>query len=136
MFALDGGNINFDVTSVRSPEAPDYYLVGLRTNSEETHVSGILGDGMIWYPYQWCTEVGGTGCVDVGPWDCDVGLPLTVEQCCQAIQVTVPLPDHKGNYIDCHPDFPVGSVSNPTDFSRVRIHVDTNNIVVHAPRNE
>mmetsp|Transcript_21583 Transcript_21583/g.40673 ORF Transcript_21583/g.40673 Transcript_21583/m.40673 type:complete len:202 (+) Transcript_21583:218-823(+) len=136
MFALDGGGIDFDVTPVRSADADDYNLVGLRTNIEETHVSGILGDGMIWYPYQWCTGVDGTDCVDVGPWDCDVGLPLTIDQCCQAIQVTVPLPDHKGKYIGCHPDPPVGSDSNPFVASRVRIHVDSNMIVVHAPRNE
>lgn len=133
IFALDGGNINFDVTTVRSRESPDYYMVGLRTNQEETHVTGILGDGMVWYPYQWCTV---ENCVDIGPWDCDVGLPLTIEQCCDAIKITVPLPDKEGNYIDCYNDPPVGSESNPIDYSRVRIHVDSNDIVVHAPKNE
>ena len=40
--------------NVRTSEAPNYNLVGLRTNLEETHVVGVLGDGMVFYPWDWC----------------------------------------------------------------------------------
>ena len=33
----------------------DYYKVGLRTNQAETTVSGVLGDGMVFYAWDWCT---------------------------------------------------------------------------------
>ena len=48
-------NLKVEKVSVRNQNAEDYYLVGLRTNYEETHVVGILGDGMVFYPYDWCT---------------------------------------------------------------------------------
>mmetsp|Transcript_30050 Transcript_30050/g.54466 ORF Transcript_30050/g.54466 Transcript_30050/m.54466 type:complete len:204 (+) Transcript_30050:117-728(+) len=128
-------SLNFDVMEVRSSTASqDYYLVGLRTNAEETHVDGILGDGMIFYPWDWCNEV--DDCYTVGPWDCDIGTPLTVEQCCNHIKTSVPNPDVNGNSIDCYVDPPVGSASNPIDYGRVCIHVNSENIVVHPPRNE
>ena len=105
----------------------------MRTNEAETHVVGVLGDGMVFYPWQWCTK--DNGCIDVGPWDCDVGTPLSVEECCNLIKVSAPAEDVNGNYIDCFVDPPVGSVSNPIDYGRVMIHVNNEDIVVHAPKN-
>ena len=69
---------------VRTADQSNYYKVGLRTNTAETGVGGVLGDGMIWYPFEWClTE---EDCYTIGPWDCDVGTPLSVEECCNMIQ--------------------------------------------------
>ena len=48
-------NLNVEELAVRSQNSDDYYLVGLRTDYEETHIVGILGDGMTFYPYDWCT---------------------------------------------------------------------------------
>ena len=125
--------LNYDVNKIREGGDSGYYLVGLRTNEDETGVTGILGDGMVWYPWDWCDT---NGCQTIGPWDCDVGTPLTVEQCCNMIKATVPNPDLQGNMLDCYPDYPVGSASNPVDYGRVTIHVNGEGKVVHAPRNE
>ena len=127
-------SLSYEVQHVRTgQEEGSYNLVGLRTNPEETHVVGVLGDGMVFYPWQWCTA---DDCYDVGPWDCDVGTPLTVEQCCTYIKSTVPEIDVNGNYLDCFVDPPIGSVSNPIDYGRVCIHVNNEGIVVHVPKNE
>jgi len=126
-------SLNCEVEKVREGQDSNYYLVGLRTNVDETGVVGILGDGMVFYPWDWCTA---EDCFNVGPWDCDVGTPLTVDQCCTFINASVPDVDVNGNYLDCYADPPVGSVSNPVDYGRVTIHVDGTGRVVHAPRNE
>ena len=75
-------------------------------------------------------------CYSIGPWDCDIGTPLTVEQCCNLIKASVPEADERGNHIDCYVDPPIGSASNPVDPGRVCIHVDANDFVVRPPRNE
>ncbi|KAL7523478.1 hypothetical protein ACHAWF_000542, partial [Thalassiosira exigua] len=126
--------LDYEVMPVRSSADPEYYKVGLRTNEAETHVVGILKDGMVFYPWDWCTAE--DSCSSIGPWDCDVGTPLSVDQCCNMIKASVPDPDLNGNYIECFPDYPIGSVSKPIDEGRVCIHVNANNIVVNAPRNE
>ena len=95
---------------------------------------GILGDGMIFYPYDWC--VAENLCYDIGPWDCDVGLPLTWEGCCDMIKDSVPDPDVNGNKIDCYPSHPVGSLKNPIDYQRITIVVNSDGIVIRPPRNE
>ena len=121
-----------EVMHVRTAADDAYYMVGLRTNIAETGVIGVLGDGMVFYPWEWCTT---SGCYDIGPWDCDVGTPLTVEQCCNMITASVPTADVNGNYLDCYADPPIGSVSKPIDAGRVCIHVNSNNIVVRPPKN-
>ena len=119
---------------VRTADQSNYYKVGLRTNTAETGVGGVLGDGMIWYPFEWClTE---EDCYTIGPWDCDVGTPLSVEECCNMIKAAEPHPDKNGNYLECFESFPVGSIDNPINYSRIMIHTDENGLVVHAPRNE
>ena len=46
--------LEVDVMNVRTSDAPNYNQVGLRTNLNETGVVGVLGDGMIFYPWDWC----------------------------------------------------------------------------------
>jgi len=125
---------NFEVSNIRSPYDENYNMVGLRTDEAGERVVGVLNDGMIWYNWEWCTDA--TTCHTLGPWDCDVGLPLTVEECCKMITDTVPGTDLNGNELTCYNDYPVGSPQNPVDESRVLIHVNGNNVVVHPPRNE
>lgn len=64
---LFGGrsDFNFVVNKVREGSDETYNYVALRTNEAETHVTGILGDGMIWYPHEWCTI---EQCYTIGPW--------------------------------------------------------------------
>ena len=47
-FHISEGHIRDD------DHASNYYKIGLRTNPAETHVAGVLGDGMIWYKFPWC----------------------------------------------------------------------------------
>ena len=75
------------------------------------------------------------GCYDIGPWDCNIGTPLTVEQCCTMIKASVPDVDVNGNNIDCYVDPPIGSISKPIDHGRVRIIVNED-VVVRPPKNE
>ena len=44
-----------EVMHVRTAADDAYYMVGLRTNIAETGVIGVLGDGMVFYPWEWCT---------------------------------------------------------------------------------
>lgn len=118
----------------RKAGSDNYYLVGLRTNEAETGVVGVLGDGMIWYPWQWVLPDGSS--YDIGPWDCDVGMPLSPEQCCDMIKASVPNVDINGNYIDCIVSAPIGSVSNPRIPNRVIITTNENNIVIREPTAE
>jgi hypothetical protein len=130
-----GGRSDFDfqVNKIREASDEGYNLVALRTNEAETGVVGILGDGMIWYPHPWCTV---EQCFEIGPWDCEVGIPLTVEQCCSMIKDTVPGEDINGKTLECYPDPPIGSESNPVNPGRVIIHTDAAGTVVHIPSNE
>eukprot|EP00984_Skeletonema_dohrnii_P000814 scaffold244_cov126-Skeletonema_dohrnii-CCMP3373.AAC.7 len=124
----------FEVNKVREATDEGYNIVAMRLNADETTVGGLLGDGMIWYPYEWCLAA--DDCYTVGPWDCDVGIPLLPEQCCKMIQDSVPHEDVNGNYLECFTEFPIGSPSNPVNPGRVSIHTDADGIVVHIPKNE
>ena len=55
-FKISEGHVRDD------DHASNYYKIGLRTNPAETHVAGVLGDGMIWYKFPWCV----TGTFRVG----------------------------------------------------------------------
>ena len=126
------------VSKVRERSDPGYYKVVLVTNMAETGVVGVHGDGMVWYPFPWCVprEGGEPECREIGPWDCDVGTPLTVQECCNMIKASVPDADVEGNFLTCHPSYPVGSVSNPVDYGRVSITTDGQGNVIRPPRNE
>mmetsp|Transcript_19869 Transcript_19869/g.39811 ORF Transcript_19869/g.39811 Transcript_19869/m.39811 type:complete len:209 (-) Transcript_19869:208-834(-) len=124
----------FEVNKVREATDEGYNIVSMRLNADETTVGGLLGDGMIWYAYEWCLAA--DDCYTVGPWDCDVGIPLLPEQCCKMIQDSVPHEDMNGKYLECYTEFPVGSPSNPVNPGRVCIHTDADGIVVHIPKNE
>lgn len=127
--------LDYEVLPVRTSISYDYYKVGLRTNVAETNVAGVLNNGLVFYPWDWCSDANG-GCVSIGPWDCDYGGALSVEDCCQIIKSDVTYPDNNGNELECFVDPPVGSETKPVVTKRVFIHVDSNNVVIHPPRNE
>ena len=54
------------MNKIRERSDEGYNLVSLRLNEDEATVGGLLGDGMIWYPYQWCLAA--DDCRTVGPW--------------------------------------------------------------------
>ena len=59
-------SLSFEVNKVREKTDEGYNIVSLRLNPDETTVGGLLGDGMIWYPYEWCLSA--DDCYTVGPW--------------------------------------------------------------------
>eukprot|EP00986_Skeletonema_menzelii_P020383 scaffold31020_cov160-Skeletonema_menzelii.AAC.4 len=126
--------VNYDVRKIREETDEGYNLVSLRTNMDTTTIGGLLGDGMIWYPYEWCLAA--DNCYTIGPWDCDVGIPLTKEECCKMIKDSVPTADMNGNYLECYFEYPVGTSENPVQTNRIIIHTDANDVVVHIPKNE
>ena len=58
--------VNYDVRKIRKETDEGYNLVSLRTNMDTTTIGGLLGDGMIWYPYEWCLAA--DNCYTIGPW--------------------------------------------------------------------
>lgn len=126
---------------------PDYELIGLRTDADNTHVVGIASDGIVNYPYSWCVydaaEPTGYKCQEIGPWDCydELAVPPTgknFEQCCNDIKAETAylMPDIHGNYLDCYNSPPpLDNLEDPLDLGRVYLHVDANNRVVHPPYN-
>lgn len=56
----------YEVNKIRERSDEGYNLVSLRLNEDEATVGGLLGDGMIWYPYQWCLAA--DDCRTIGPW--------------------------------------------------------------------
>ena len=64
---------DFEVNKVREKTDEGYNYVSLRLNADEVTVGGLLGDGMIWYPYEWCLAA--EDCYTIGPWgECFNGL--------------------------------------------------------------
>lgn len=124
---------------------PDYQLIGLRTDGDNTHVIGIAGDGIVTYPYSWCvtdaTQTTGYRCEEIGPWDCYDEVASTgknFETCCNDIKAETAylMPDMHGNYLDCYNSPPpLENLEDPLDLGRVYLHIDANNKVVHPPMN-
>jgi hypothetical protein len=71
----DRDAFEFEVNKVREPTDEGYNIVSMRLNPDETTVGGLLGDGMIWYPYDWCLAA--DDCYTVGPW----GKSISVDCC-------------------------------------------------------
>ena len=86
----------FDVRNKRQITDDTYNFVVLVTNDED-HVIGRLGDGVVEYPFVW--RKNGVE-VEIGPWDCDVGTPLTSSECCTFIKASVPGVDDNGRELE------------------------------------
>lgn len=152
----DRDHLNFHVQKKRDPEDPNYYRIGLMTNTAGTEVVGLHGDGIIKYSNPkfngdsiWCTSgtpcphdknrilrIEDKCCFSVGPWDCDTGFQKSPDECCSMIKSTVPGADLNGNKMKCHTVYPLGSEQFPIDYDRVQIRVDSGGNVLGAPVNE
>ncbi|EJK45564.1 hypothetical protein THAOC_35815 [Thalassiosira oceanica] len=129
-------SLQSEVKHVRTHDGSNYNVVAIRLDLHEEHVAGVYGDGIVYYPFDWC--VAEDDCFSVGPWDCsDVHLarPMTFEQCCGLVKAHVPVADLNGNHIRCHPDPPIGSADAPIDYGRVQIRVNADNVVISPPMN-
>mmetsp|Transcript_24867 Transcript_24867/g.53646 ORF Transcript_24867/g.53646 Transcript_24867/m.53646 type:complete len:301 (+) Transcript_24867:44-946(+) len=119
-----------DIRKIRELTDDSYYKVVIRTNLAGDKSLGIFDDGMIYYPWPW--RVGGVDRT-IGPWDCDVGTPLTVSECCQMIQQAVPDMDDNGHYMACFVEEPVGGPNNPEREDRAIVVTNANGKVVRPP---
>lgn len=59
-------SFSYEVNKIREKTDAGYNYVSLRMNADELTVGGLLGDGMIWYPYEWCLTT--EDCYTIGPW--------------------------------------------------------------------
>ena len=64
--AFKNPHLNFEINKIRERSDDGYNLVSLRLNMDGETVGGLMGDGMIWYPYQWCLTA--ENCITIGPW--------------------------------------------------------------------
>lgn len=59
-------SFTYEVNKIREKTDEGYNFVSLRLNPDESTVGGLLGDGMVWYPYEWCLP--DDDCYTIGPW--------------------------------------------------------------------
>ena len=115
----------------RSPDQPGYNKVVIVTNLEGSSVVGRNNDGIVRYPFQWDDPATGSRTLGVdGKWDCWGSTP---EECCEQIQRTVPDPDTKGNYLECHIFVPFGGIGNRKRSDRVFVNLSPDGRVQESP---
>lgn len=155
--SLFGGrdHLVYVVHEVRQKGERNYHKVGLMTDMEGNYVIGLNGDGVVKYTNPdhdgknvWCIQdkpcknptrlwhIDDKCCFNVGPWDCDADGPMTVEECCNYIQSTIPGLDFRGNMLECNAVYPLGSEMNPVDRDRVYMRVNAEGRVIGEPKNE
>lgn len=106
----NGNEINFDLRPKRQRTDETYNSVVLVTDNDDfQHVAGINRDGIVKYPFPWVMN--GEE-IELGPWDCDVGTPLTTTECCAFIQASVPGVDDNGRHLECYVQTPEASDPN------------------------
>lgn len=130
---MDYDQVDKLIHSKRDPENdPGYNKVVIITNLDGSLVTGKNHDGIVEYPWQW--DEGGEGGkrwlgVD-GKWDCNQKTP---EDCCVDIQDSVPKPDVRGYYIQCHIFVPYGGVGNKKRDDRIIIKLSPDGRVHEKP---
>ena len=125
--------LTMDIRKIREQTDISYHKVVLRTNIQGTEVTGILDDGMVYYPWSWVVNGQPTS---IGPWDCEEGgVYMSPQQCCEMIQEDVTLPDDNGNYLACFVEEPVGGPNNPVMDNRAIVIVEWGGKVGRAPSN-
>lgn len=113
-----------------------YNKVVIITDLSAELVTGKNHDGKVTFPFFWeevdpATSVMSPRMVGVdGKFDC---LHLSPEACCAKIQEEVPLPDAKGNYLQCHIFVPYGGAGNNKRDDRVIINLSPDGRVQESP---
>lgn len=115
----------------RSPDQPGYNKVVIVTDLTASAVAGRNNDGIVTYPFLWDDPQTGARTLGVdGKWDC---LGSTPEECCEKIQKSVPNPDTKGNYLECHVFVPFGGIGNKKRSDRVFVNLSPDGRVQESP---
>jgi hypothetical protein len=120
--------IEFVVHEKRNLSQEGYNKVVIITNEQCDRVVGRAGDGIVSYPFMWDDKI--TGSKLLSPWNC---VNITPEQCCLNIKESVPNPDIKDNYIECHLFVPFGGIGNPKRTDRVFVTVSQDGRIHEAP---
>lgn len=135
---IDLGMLNYTevIHEKRNLNQAGYNKVVIITDLSAELVTGKNHDGKVTYPFFWeevdpATSVISPRMVGVdGKFDC---LHLSPEACCAKIQEEVPLPDAKGNYLQCHIFVPYGGVGNNKRDDRVIINLSPDGRVQESP---
>lgn len=115
----------------RTPDQAGYNKVVIVTDLTASAVVGRDNDGIVSYPFMWDDPSTGLRTLGVdGKWDC---LGSTPEECCAKIQKSVPDPDRKGNYLECHIFVPFGGVGNKKRNDRVFVNLSPDGRVQESP---
>jgi hypothetical protein len=123
--------IEIVVHEKRNINQEGYNKVVIVTNELADTVKGRGGEGIVSYPFQWDDSINGLRTVGVdGKWNCQ---GYTPEDCCSTIKESVPNPDTKGNYIECHMFVPFGGVGNKRRNDRVFINLSPDGRVHEPP---
>jgi len=143
-------HLTYVAHQIRQPGDPNYNRLGLMTNMAGDGVVGLNADGIVKFSNPnfggqsvWCPSdtpcpedhnrlqhIDDKCCFAIGPWDCDTGVPKTVDDCCDMIKASAPGADHNGNFLSCHAVYPLGSDFNPVDPGRIYMHVNADGRVV------
>ena len=59
-------SLDYDVKHVRTHDGSNYNVVAIRLDQHLQLVTGVYGDGLVFYPFDWC--VAEDDCFAVGPW--------------------------------------------------------------------
>ena len=115
----------------RNADQEGYNKVVLIMNELADRVIGQADDGIVTYPFQWNDKLLGKRTLGVdGQWNCQF---MSAEACCEQIKSSVPNPDKKENYIECHIFVPYGGMGNPRRSDRVFITVSEDGYVHEPP---
>jgi hypothetical protein len=121
----------FIIHEKRNEDQAGYNKVVIITDLGCTTVKGKLNDGLVEYPFLWDDSILGARRLGInGKWDCHEKAP---EECCAEIQNSVPHPDTKGNYLQCHIFVPFGGVGNKSRSDRVFINLSPDGRVHEPP---
>ena len=105
-----------------------YNKVVIVTNEMADKVVGRAKDGIVSYPFMWDDKFVGSRLLS--PWNC---VNITPEDCCLMIKQSVPNPDIKDNYIECHIFVPFGGIGKPKRNDRVFVTVSQDGRVHEKP---
>mmetsp|Transcript_2123 Transcript_2123/g.4061 ORF Transcript_2123/g.4061 Transcript_2123/m.4061 type:complete len:183 (+) Transcript_2123:488-1036(+) len=119
------------INEKRTIDQESYNKVVIVTDLTAELVKGKNNDGKVSYPFMWDDAEQGLRVLGVdGKWDCNL---LSPDACCNLIKSSVPNPDTRGNYIQCHIFVPYGGVGNAKRTDRVFVNLSQDGRVHEPP---